>query len=515
MRKTLSRREFLKLLAVLPPSVFASKFMQAPVLPHQTPDAKNIIIIVFDALSAKNISLYGYKRNTMPNLSRIAEHATVYHNHFSGGNFTTPGVASLLTGTYPWTHRAVGLGTTIAEDRKRKNLFSAFSRYYRLAYSHNNFVNSLLRQIREDVDYIKPQKDLFVRNNLAFDRLFPWDNDIASVTWERAAKRGTDGYSYSLFLSEIYERYTQSQLKKLGEDFPRGITRIGEDDYFLLEDGINWVKGRVTRIQQPFIGYFHFLPPHRPYCPRRQYRGAFDKDDVGYLINKPKHVFNQSGNDNPISLNYQATQRQWYDEFILYSDSELGRLYDSLQGSGLLDNTWFIFTSDHGEMFERGIFGHRTPALFQPVVRVPLVIVEPGQRERRDIHALTSAVDLLPTLMRITDQQVPDWSEGEVLPPFSGSEPRPDRSVYAVEAKFSDPERPLNPASAMIVKANHKLAYYRGYEELGGMGTLFELYDLEADPEEMIDLYPSRPEMAVSLKDELLERFQQADKPFR
>ncbi len=513
MKQPLSRRDFLKLLSVLPPAFLAAPFIQEPAAPLNNTGAKNIIVIVFDALSARNVSLYGYPRRTMPNLERISERATVYHQHFAGGNFTTPGVASLLTGTYPWTHRAVGPGTTIVADRAKYNLFHAFEGYYRLAYSHNNFVNALLRQIRADVDEIKPQKDLFVRNPLAFDRLFPWDTDIASVAWQRAVKKGESGYAYSLFLSEIYGKLAQGQMRDLRALFPRGITRIGEDDYFLLEEAIDWVVSRVTRTPQPFIGYFHFLPPHRPYCPRREYFGAFDNDSIGYWLDKPKHIFNQNANDNPVSLKYQATQRRWYDEFILYADAELGRLYDALQASGILENTWVIFTSDHGEMFERGIFGHRTPALFQPVVHIPLVILQPGQRQRRDIYTSTSAVDLLPTLLHLTGQPIPDWTEGQVLPPFA--EPVPGRNVYAVEAKYSDPHKPLRPVSAMLVKENYKLTYYAGYEVLGNSGTRFELYDLQADPEELTDLYPQQPAIAARLQGELLESLQRADQPYQ
>ena len=65
----------------------------------------------------------------------------------------------------------------------------------------------------------------------------------------------------------------------------------------------------------------------------------------------------------------------------------------------MLDDTYVIVTSDHGEMFERGIRGHVTPTLYEPVIRVPLLIAKPGQREREDVYAPTSCVDLLPTLL--------------------------------------------------------------------------------------------------------------------
>jgi membrane-anchored protein YejM (alkaline phosphatase superfamily) len=91
----LNRRDFLKLAGLLSlgvsiPSV--EGLMKPPSQPQGKP--KNIIVILFDAFSAYNISTYGYPRPTTPNIDRLAKRAIVYHNHFAGGNFTTPGMAS-------------------------------------------------------------------------------------------------------------------------------------------------------------------------------------------------------------------------------------------------------------------------------------------------------------------------------------------------------------------------------------------------------------------------------------
>ena len=80
-------------------------------------------------------------------------------------------------------------------------------------------------------------------------------------------------------------------------------------------------------------------------------------------------------------------QRTSYDEYILYLDQEFGRLFDYLESSGALDNTWVVLTADHGELFERGVRGHISPLLYQPVVRIPLMIFEPGSTARVDIHS--------------------------------------------------------------------------------------------------------------------------------
>jgi len=84
MKANLTRREFLKLastLSMLPLLDLASTLQ--PARPTQAQERPNLIIILFDALAAQTLSLYGYPRRTSPNLERFAERATVYHNHHS------------------------------------------------------------------------------------------------------------------------------------------------------------------------------------------------------------------------------------------------------------------------------------------------------------------------------------------------------------------------------------------------------------------------------------------------
>ena len=90
----------------------------------------NVIIILFDALSAINLSVYGYPRATSPNLERFAARANVYHAHHSAGNFTTPSTASLFTGTYPWTHRAFSLNSLISAPVTPYNVFRLLDDVY-------------------------------------------------------------------------------------------------------------------------------------------------------------------------------------------------------------------------------------------------------------------------------------------------------------------------------------------------------------------------------------------------
>ena len=160
-------------------------------------------------------------------------------------------------------------------------------------------------------------------------------------------------------------------------------------------------------------------------------------------------------------------RRQHYDEFILNVDAEFNRLFNYLDQQGILDNTLVVFTSDHGEIIDHGTRGHNLPYLYEPLIKVPLIIFEPGQTQRRDIHTLTSCIDLLPTLLDYTNHQIPSSLPGEILPPFSKEEPKTSRPVYALHARKIDEKNNRIPiASLSFRRDNMKVIRYTGYSDL-------------------------------------------------
>jgi len=522
MDNQITRRDFLKLAGLLPISIAAPRFLSSlDAIGGVQADPQNVIVLVFDAWSATHLSLNGYQRETTPNIARLAERAVVYHNHYAGGNFTTPGTASILTGTHPWTHRAFQPGGKVPDALVSNNIFAAFENHYRITYSHNLWANILLRQFRDDLEQYIPKKkyfltgvtsgtsnDFFLDSDTIIPALFESDEDIALVSWIRAMERQEQGYAYSLFLAPLYERYRNYYYGKRFADieafFPRGIP-MDDYDMFLLEHGIDGVGGLVTAAPQPFMSYFHFWPPHAPYRTHRDFIGRFADD--GYKApEKPLDLF---GDNGPKTKN-----RTEYDEYILYVDREFGRFYDHLEQNGLLENTWLVLTSDHGEMFERGIEGHRTPVLYDPVVRVPLLIFEPGRNSRTDVYANTSAVDLLPTLLHVTGQKKADWTEGTVLQPFAAEEPDPERAVYVAQPEKSEQYGPLTIATLVIRRGDYKLMYFYGYKELGAAGERVELYNLKNDPEELNDLYETEKEIGQELLNELKAKLEEVNAPY-
>jgi arylsulfatase A-like enzyme len=496
-----TRRDFLKLGSVLSGAVAVSRVLVPPASgPAAGTPLANVIVFVFDAMSAKHLSLYGYPRRTSPNLERFAARATVYHQHYAAGNFTTPGTASLLTGLYPWSHRAINQAGLVAPDRAHQNLFEAMGQqYHRLAYSQNAWPNYFFGQFEDGLETILSPgsfslldqvistrfgADLANSHRAFDDLLFQNGHPPASLVFGVAQNMA------------LYERIVRAGVGTQPVDVAH-VTNI--PIFFRLADVFDGMLATILRLKQPFLAYFHTWSPHDPYEPSREFAGLFQDD--WRPAPKPTHALSRGTKRLDIEK-----QRPRYDRYVANVDFEFGRLLDGLQAHGLLDQSYVVVASDHGDMLERGDVGHMTPLLYDPVVRVPLVISSPGQTRRRDVHLPTSNVDLLPTLVHLAGKDVPAWAEGQVLPGLGGPED-PERSVFMCEAKENRPQQAWSQASYALRKGKYKLTGYMAYDQLDRQDR-FELYDMEADPEELQDLYSQSSPTAQDLRRELIERVQ-------
>jgi len=507
----MNRREFLKLMALTTLAGAAPPYKVSGTRPQgQDPTQPNILFLVFDTFSAQHVPLFsGYPRLTTPNLERLATHSIVYHHHNAAANFTTPATASLLTGTYPWSHRAFNTRGTVIPPFIQQNIFAALEQtpYYRSAYSHNGYAVLFLNQFQQYMEFLKPSEDLFLANEIILDGLFRKDANTALLAEDIAFPRD-ERIPTSLFLSlaDQWRRYfTLRQVEKQhGETFPLGFPMVDENFHpFLLEDATDWLISHLTAMPRPFFMYYHILPPHEPYRPRAEFLDLFV--DNWEPVSKKPHFFSQLLPQS--SLNQR---RRAYDRYVAYVDEELGRIYEALSQKGLLENTYVILTSDHGQLFERGIHGHITQAMYEGLLHVPLLISRPGQKQREDVYLPTSAVDLLPTIMQWAGQPTPAWGEGELLPPFNAN-PTADRSLYALEAKTSFKFRPLLAGTLVLLKWPYKLIRYFGFRDFH---DVYELYHLEDDPEELRDLSQDEPQRLRQMRDEMLTKQENVDRPF-
>lgn len=500
----LTRRDFLKLAALTVPAAALAHPVGKAIQNAAAPSQPNIIVLIFDALTARNLSVYGYPRFTSPNFERFAQRSTVYHGYNSAGNYTIPGTASLLTGMYPWTHRALNHSGLVRRDMLDRSVFAQLGAdYHRTGFAQNGWASFILTQFHKDLDTYLSAAEFSLVSHLYGDNFK--DANLAY--------RGLDDFMFkmerspsSLVLGALDRTILYEQAKRIpAKDYPRGIPKTGAYPvYFVLDQVFDGLVDMFKRQASPSFSYVHLFPPHAPYSPLRKFYGKFWNDEY-FPPSKPNHKYGDGHDERKVYIG-----RLSYDEYIASVDYEFGRFIDDLEAAGVLDNSYLFVTSDHGELLERGCKGHDTPLLYDPIVHSPLLVHAPGQTTRQDVYAPVNSVDILPTVLSLAGKPVPDWADGEILPGLGGKE-NPDRATFTVEAKLNPAFAPLSTVSVAMRKGDYKMIYYNGYF---GEPEEFELYNHAEDLEELTNLYSSEKAIAKQMKDELLDRLHAVDKEF-
>ncbi len=501
MKSSSFRRDLLKLMALIP-ALAATRF-DARALPGSDSDAPGAIVIVLDTLSALNLSLHGYPRRTSPNMERMAARSTVYHAHYSTANFTSPGTATLLSGTYPWTHRAFHYEGLIAPDQVDSNLFRYWGDAdFRLGYAQNAWADMLLYQFAKWLDSHVDLWEFNLNKRPLYTRILSNDPIAAFKSLDSYAFELKPGLSGASVLglarkAAIYAGKKSADAEHASE-YPLGVSQTlnDVDTYFLLEDLFDGVMSLTQTLPPAGLAYLHLFPPHYPYAPRKEFLEAFQSDGwrapdkpLAHFIATPDPAF-----DAEI-----RKSRDRYDAYIASVDEDLGRLFDFMQREGILERNYVVLTSDHGEIYERGLLGHTNEYLYEPLIRIPLLVSSPGQISRVDVHNPTSSVDVVPTLLSLTGRPVPAACEGILLPGLGGEED-PQRSIFAIDAKTTHVNGPIRKATLSCRKGQYKLiGYYPG----DGRPNEFELYDLANDPGEQTNLSNLNSALLSELRQEM------------
>ncbi len=180
--------------------------------------------------------------------------------------------------------------------------------------------------------------------------------------------------------------------------------------HLLTNYTLNFMADNVKR-EQPFFIWLSYLYPHTPYEVPEPYFSLYKDVTLPPLrvekeglmaANKPfRQVFHQENNDRllPFDDKQVDAMRKTYYGMVTLVDDEVKRITDFLQANHLAGNTIIIFTSDHGDyQGDHGMFT-KSPALYDCLVRVPLIFSWPGTiagNVRSD--QLISQVDIMPTL---------------------------------------------------------------------------------------------------------------------
>lgn len=493
----MDRREFLKFGLLASASIAAYPIVNAINSPASK--ANHILLLVFDAWSAHNVGFYGYPRETMPNLRKFSETATIYHNHISAGRFTVPGTASLLTGLYPWSHRAFNLGGRITPQHQDHHIFNALvGKLDLIAYAQNVYADQIIGQAEKQLSRHIPFGAFNLNNRVLYDNP-PFKNDqyVAFNAFEDGIVQDGKGFDASLFLGPSIR--TKSLRDQMSAGFEHGAGYYNDIpksiESYTFESLVDGLIELVENLTIPSFVYFHIYPPHDPYRPfSRQYNAFLDDEYVPPIA--PAHrLAEEYASDEKLKID-----RLNYDAFLASLDAEMARFFSYAKQTGFTERNSLIITSDHGEMFDKGISGHSTPLLSQPLIHVPLIIHTPGQEQQKNVYTFTSSTDLVPTISAMADAKPPNWAEGLILPEFGGI-PMNDRIVYTFDAINNPAFGSLKTYSISAIRDGLKISYYRQKEYEG-----WEMYDVREDPSEHLELISMDDKRTSEMKSIILAK---------
>lgn len=244
-----------------------------------------------------------------------------------------------------------------------------------------------------------------------------------------------------------------------------------------------WLKQNRGR---RFFAYVHFREPHFPYDPEPPFDTRFGPDAPISREARRDARFFQDVNQGRRQMSEEEREHlvRLYDGNLAFADQEVGALVAALEQEGLLDETVVIVAADHGEeLFEHGWIGHNVH-VFEPSVRVPLVVRFPkgaGPKPGTRIQALSDLLDVAPTIADIFGVLGKGGSERE----FQG------RSLLPVA--FGAPGKPAVLSRSVWDRPRYALRDERFkflYETRTGAESLF---DLDSDPGEARDVAQEEP----------------------
>jgi len=240
-----------------------------------------------------------------------------------------------------------------------------------------------------------------------------------------------------------------------------------------------FLRGRRDQ-DAPFLCYVAFNAPHDPRVAPAEYRGRYRDEDVALPANfLPEHPFDNGEMDirdeklAPRPRTPEVVRRHLADYFaaIEHLDAQVGRILDALRDAGRLDDTIVAFAGDHGlAIGSHGLLGKQN--LYEHSMRAPAILAGPGVPAGRRVDALAYLHDLFPTLGELAGVPGPAGSEGlSLVPVFEGRTPSRRDDVLTA---YRDVQR-------AICERRWKLI---AYPRIGKV----QLFDLEADPDELRDL---------------------------
>lgn len=418
--------------------------------------------------------------DTMPTLDDLGRRGTVFRTAYTAAPLCVPARVSMLTGRFPTAHRVRqnSTGSHALYDRDLLDVLRAEG--YGLGFSGKPHLH-------------RPLTDFDAAHG-------PY--------WHEGGPVAADGddtvQAFDAWLRDLdHGVATEPTPFPLEAQLPYRIT-----------SGAIEVVDELTTADpdRPFFCWVSYPEPHNPYQVPSPYFELFPEEDVPERLAGPEArdakgpMFRWLG--ELFERKRPGFDQQWrryranYLGMLRLIDDQVARLLAHL--GDRIENTLVVFVSDHGDFVGEYGLQRKGAGMPEVLMRIPMQISGPGVIGQR-LDAPVSLVDVFPTLCELVGAQIPDGVQGRSLAPLLRGEPAPEAEFSSVFAElgyggvpYREHERPelhfpyegptldelntvtMSGGTRMVRAGRHKLT-------LDADGHV-ELYDVVADPVELVDL---------------------------
>ncbi len=422
----------------------------------------NVLILMSDEHNYRVSSIYGHPRVDTPNLERLAREGVVYDAAYCPSPLCAPARGSFLSGLP--VHQTQVYNNCRLEDIELPS-YGGVLREQGVYTMH----------IGKTDAYTAAGKLGFSEIRLPGDRHPPGDTNFCrsplSIRADGPSRADGFGPKDNAFANDVR----------------------------VMDEAIDWLEASAALLEPAWTLTVNIVAPHFPHYATpdlwHKYDGAGDLPGYGSEVASAGHPYAEDLRRHFQTDTFTGAQvaglRQGYLAGVDFVDQQLGRLLDALEVSGQREDTVVVYTSDHGEML--GKFGMWWKcSMYEDSVRVPLIVSGSGFPSGERSVAPVSLLDVQASLFHATGAGRPAHWWGTPLQDIGID--HHDRVAFAEYHGHG-----TRAGSFMIRKGSWKYLRHADAPD--------QLFDLPADPEELVNLHGDlRPEVAAELEHELQAR---------
>ncbi len=450
--KGLSRRQFVQastLLATAGWGRWARASISATPKPQKT--KPNVLLIMTDQHRKDAIGAYGNPVIRTPNLDHLAATGVRFDNCWVQHAACMPSRACIFTGRYPLAHGVRSNGIPLSEDET--TLAHVFARNGYRTGGAGKFHFLPHYPYRSPLPMMETHPEPYY----GFQEFHLGEDGRSGEHW--------------VWIQRHHPEYHLVPDHKIPLEL--------HNSAWSASHTIDFIRRCVDK-DNPFFAFCSFVDPHHSYNPPAPYKDMYRQEDM------PKPLTREGeGEDKPPKIQAAMKRRegvrddvaynrtQYYGE-VTFIDDSIGRILKTLDELNVRENTLIVFISDHGDMLgDHGLY-FKGVAYWQSA-SVPLIVNWPGHaRAGKVVEGIVQEIDVLPTVLDLVGLQTPPGVQGRSQAAIVTTDDTDTGYEYAyVEHAGSD---------YTLRSLKWRFTFYPG-KDYG------ELYDLEADPDEFVNLW--------------------------